>query len=215
MKILVVDDHPMTAEGYINSIEKGFNPGQISFTTANDCKDAYNIATDKQATPFDIAIIDHRLPPYTEMNIFSGCDLALTIKKTMPGCRIIIITAHTEVLIIYDIYKKANPHGLIIKTDVTPANLPNIIKEVIAGGQYLSTTAKNCIREIWKKDLMIEDYNRQILFYLSKGYKVKELGDVIHLSHSTIQKRVINMKRAFDVSDDNGLIRQAIKQGFI
>jgi hypothetical protein len=29
--------------------------------------------------------------------------------------------------------------------------------------------------EIWKKELMVEDYNQEILFYLSKGFKIKEL----------------------------------------
>ena len=215
MNVLLVDDHPMTAEGYKTSIEKAFNTGKIYFEIANDCKQAYQKVYTQPATKFDIVIVDHGLPPYPEEDIFTGCDLAISIKKHLPKCKTIIITAHTEVIIVYDIYKRLSPDALIIKTDVTPTNLPVILKEIAAGGHYLSVTAKNCIKEIWKKELMIEDYNRQILFYLSKGYKVKELGDVIHLAQSTIQRRVVNMKRAFDVTDDNNLVREAIRQGFI
>jgi hypothetical protein len=45
--------------------------------------------------------------------------------------------------------------------------------------------------------------------------KIKELESIIHLTTSTIQKRIIRMKKAFDVTDDTGLVKEAIKQGFI
>jgi DNA-binding NarL/FixJ family response regulator len=62
---------------------------------------------------------------------------------------------------------------------------------------------------------MVEDYNRQILLYMSKGFKIKELADIICLTTSAIQKRIVRMKKAFDVDDDNGLVKEAIRQGFI
>lgn len=62
---------------------------------------------------------------------------------------------------------------------------------------------------------MVEDYNCQILFYLSKGLKIKELEEVICLASSAIQKRITRMKKAFDFADDTGLVKEAIKQGFI
>ncbi|TEB41368.1 hypothetical protein D0809_25880 [Flavobacterium circumlabens] len=111
--------------------------------------------------------------------------------------------------------KKIRPEGLIIKNDITPNNLPIVVKEVMQGNQYQSPTVKSCINEIWKKELMVEDYNRQILFYLSKGFKIKELEPIIYLTTSTIQKRIIKMKKAFDVTDDIGLVKEAITQGFV
>lgn len=215
MNILLVDDHPMTAEGYKSSMLSVFNHEQVSFELAYDCEDAYKRVYHKSPSGFDMAILDHGLPPYREKGIFSGSDLAIFIKKSLPKCKIAVITAHTEVIIVYDIYKRARPDALIIKNDITPVNLPEIVREISSEGNYLSPTAKKCINEIWKKDLMVEDYNRQILYYLSKGYKVKELTDIIHLASSTIQRRVINMKKAFDVSDDNSLVKEAIRQGFV
>ena len=66
-----------------------------------------------------------------------------------------------------------------------------------------------------KKELLFDDYNRQILSYLSKGFKVKELDGVMCLGDSAIQKRVIQMKNAFNVTDNTGLLKEAMKQGFI
>jgi DNA-binding NarL/FixJ family response regulator len=218
VNVLIIDDHPMTVEGYINCLQASpFGLYEPIFTKAYNCEDAYFILTtsDSVKLSYDIAIIDKRLPSYEEKSIFSGSDLAILIREMMPNCKIIIITAHTEVVIVYDIAKKVRPDALIIKNDITAEKLQHVLMELMRGNQYQSPMVKKCINEIWKKELMIEDYNRQILMYLSKGFKIKELEIIIHLTTSAIQKRIIRMKKAFEVTDDTGLVKEAIKQGFI
>lgn len=218
MKILIVDDHPMTVDGYVSALSKNTDSLFLPvFTKAYDCENAYTIITSVANTVnhFDLAIMDEGLPPYEEKGIKSGSDVALYLNKKMPNCKIIMITAHTEVLLIYNITKNIHPDGLIIKNEITPDNLSLIVKEVLSGGQYQSQMVKSCILEIWKKELMIEDYNRQILFYLSKGFKIKDIEQTMSISSSAIQKRIIKMKKAFDISDDSGLVREAFRLGFI
>jgi DNA-binding NarL/FixJ family response regulator len=218
MNVLVVDDHPMTVEGYINAlVSEPFGKHQPVFTKAYNCEEAYTtlLKTTSAKQLFDIAIIDKGLPSYEEKSILSGSDLTILIREKMPNCKIIMITAHTEVIIVYDIAKKVRPDGLIIKNDITPEKLQRAVNDILLGIQYQSPIVKSCINEIWKKELMIEDYNRQILLYLSKGFKIKELEGIICLTTSAIQKRIIRMKKAFDVTDDSSLVKEAIKQGFI
>ena len=207
----------MTVEGYINALTGEPFDTQAVFTKAHNCKDAYLIMSRKTSFKqlFDIAIIDKGLPRYESKSILSGSDLAILIREKMPNCKIIMITAHTEVIIVYGIVKKVHPDGLIIKNDLTPEKLQQAVMEVMQGNQYHSPMVKNCINEIWKKELMIEDYNCQILLYLSKGFKTKELEGIIPLTTSTIQKRIIRMKDVFDVADDSSLVKEAIKQRFI
>ncbi|MFV5700200.1 response regulator [Flavobacterium sp. ZT3R17] len=218
MNIFIVDDHPMTVEGYVNALLAApFGLCKPVFTKAHNCEEAYTILS-RTSSPkqlFDIAIIDKGLPGYEVKSILSGSDLAILIREKMPNCKIIMITAHTEVIIVYDIAKKIRPEGLIIKNDITPEKLQQAVMEIMQGNQYQSPMVKSCINEIWKKELMIEDHNRQILLYLSKGFKIKELEGIIHLTTSAIQKRIIRMKKVFEVTDDSGLVKEAIKQGFI
>lgn len=218
MNVLIVDDHPMTVEGYINALsEAPFGLNSPIFSKAHNCEEAYFCVLESTISrqSFDIAIIDKGLPSYQEKSILSGSDLAIFIREIVPNCKIIIITAHTEIIIVYEIYKKIKPDGLIIKNDITPEKLQQAAIEIMQGKIYLSITVKNCINEIWKKELMVEDYNRQILFFLSKGFKIKELEGIICLTTSAIQKRIIRMKKVFEVTDDSGLVKEAIKQGFI
>ena len=218
MNVLVVDDHPMTVEGYINALSANpFGLYEPNFTKANNCEEAYSTLLRATAAKhsFDLTIIDKGLPGYEEKSILSGSDLVNLIRENMPNCKIIMITAHTEVIIVYEIYKNVRPDGLIIKNDITPEKLQQAVIEIIHGNSYQSITVKSCINEIWKKELMVEDYNRQILLYLSKGFKIKELEGIICLTTSAIQKRIIRMKKVFEVTDDSGLVKEAIKQGFI
>ena len=82
-----------------------------------------------------------------------------------------MITAHTEILIVYGMLKKIFPEGLVIKKEVTAINLITIVKTVLDDNKYTSPLVKTVISDIWKKELMVEDFNRQILFYMSKGFK--------------------------------------------
>jgi DNA-binding NarL/FixJ family response regulator len=215
MNILLVDDHPMTVEGFMNALlQVNISKEKANFIKLHNCKDGYDTIT-TNSTPFDLAILDQGLPGYAEQWIESGSDLALLIQEHQPNCKIIIVTAHTEVIIIYDILQKVNPDGLIIKNDIRPDNLQFIVTEVLQGNQYYSPMVKACMQEMMKKELMFDDFNRQILSYLSKGFKVKELDGVVCLGDSAIQKRVIQMKNAFNVTDNTGLLKEAMKQGFI
>lgn len=218
MNILLVDDHPMALDLYENVIlEKFTHLAPIIITKALNCREAYDAVMDIKGngSAFDLAILDYSLPVYKERNILSGNDIANLISKENNSCKIIIITSHTEILLVYDILKKTKPAGIAIKNDITASGLKKMIEKVLNGDLYQSELVKMYIKEIWKKELLAEETNRQILFYLSKGYKVKELDRVIALATSTIQRRIIDIKKTFNVADDTSLIKEAIKQGFI
>jgi DNA-binding NarL/FixJ family response regulator len=213
MNVLIVDDHPMTVAGYTDSLsQKDFFEKPFVFTKAYDCETAF-AAIEKCS--FELVIVDQGLPSYEQAGIFSGSDLAKFIRKKTPSCKVILITAHTEVIIVYDIVKKIQPDGLLIKNDITPENLPIAVKEILDGTNFKSPTVKKIIQEVWKKDLMFDDINRQILLYLSKGYKIKDLEKIVSLSISPIQRRIAQMKEVFDVKEDSSLVKEAFKQGFL
>ena len=216
MNVLIVDDHPMTADLYENLLLSQLENKPIIYKAGN-CKEAYEaiIRVSLNNQEFDLAILDLNLPGYTEKGLANGGDIGFFLKKNYPGCKIIMITSHTEILIIYDLIKRLKPEGIAIKNDITAYNFTGIIEEVLSGEQYQSMLVKQCVKEIWKKDIMIEDYNRQILMYLSKGYKVKDIEQILPLTSSAIQKRIIKMKGIFNAPDDKSLIRQVIEEKYL
>lgn len=208
MNILIVDDHLMTIEGYIALLAKEI----ALFTTlkALSCSEAYDHIT--TVAVLDLAIIDYQLPEYKAMKLYSGVDLALLVREWHPRCRVVIITAYQEATIIYDIYKQAQPDALVIKNDISYATFKECIR---AKKQYLSTTAQKGIGVINNNQELLNDVNRQILFYLKQGFKINELDQHLPLSVSGIQKRITKMKVLFNVTDTNALIKEAILRGII
>ena len=217
MNVLLVDDHPMTLDGYVLALSKV--PSRFSlpfFDKALSCEKAYYLIKNaNNKFTYDIAILDMDLPSCIAPPIASGKDLALIIRDIMPTTKIIMITAHTELITIYDIWKSVKPEGFVIKNDLTPEGLLNIV-EVVSGGEvYKSYLVEECIREIWKKEIIIEDYNRQIIYYLSLGFKLKDLHKMIPISRGAINKRMIKINSVFEVTDKEGLLKEVKRLGYI
>lgn len=200
MNILLVDDHIMTLEGYAAILKTDTN----SFYKAQTCENVYDIVREEVA--FDVAVIDHNLPPFPKQGLFSGVDCALLIKKKNPNCKIILITAHIEFMELYSMYKKVKPSALIVKEDLTVDSLKSIVHST-ENGIYLSDRAKQAIEFVRDKLSLLNETNVEILMYLSKGFKINELTDIIGLSKSAIQKRIAKMQLEFDVSDTSSLIK--------
>ncbi len=214
MNILLVDDHPMTVAGYQESLSASvLFPLQMHFYKAYSCEEAHFKL--QSSVSYDLVLIDYGLPAFPQKDLFSGSDLIKHVRQVHPQCKVILITAHTEVVTIYTIFKNTKPDGLLIKNDVAPENLPLAVIEVLNGNIFLSITAKKIIQEIWRKELMIEDSNREILIYLAKGYKIKDIEKNTKLSMSTIQRRISLMKDAFNVAEDSTLVKEAFIQGFL
>ncbi|MEI7941616.1 MAG: response regulator [Candidatus Riflemargulisbacteria bacterium] len=215
MNVLLVDDHPMTVDGYVLALSKRTAKFSIPvFDSAFTCEQAYHLI-EKAKYGYDIAIIDLDVPECIAPPIASGKELSLVLSTKMPQTKIIIITAHTELITVYDIWKCLRPDGLVIKNDLTPIGLLKIVEEVIGGESYKSPTVEKCIREIWKKELIVEDYNRQIIQYLALGIRIKDLHEVISLSQGAIQKRIVKINSVFEVTDKEGLLREVKRLGFI
>ena len=69
--ILIVDDHPFIIEGYKNAITR-YNPDSYEFliSQAKDCKSAYEIITNPETVPFDIAFLDISMPALMKKKFF-------------------------------------------------------------------------------------------------------------------------------------------------
>lgn len=218
MNIIIVDDHPFIIEGYKNAINSYGGSGyEFSITQANDCKSAYNIITNPATVPFDIAFFDISMPAYEEKGIHSGEDLAMLIKETMPECKVILLTMHTELLKINSILKTINPNGLIIKNDLTFDELLVAFDKILKNVNYYSQTVVKLISQSQQDNFDIDPFDKQILYHLSKGIKTKDIPSYVPLSLSAVEKRKLNLKEMLDVkgSSDVELITEARSKGLI
>jgi DNA-binding NarL/FixJ family response regulator len=190
-----------------------------NFIKCYNCKEAFDAIFFhlKQNINIDLALIDLSLPPYQDFNINSGIDLALLIRKKRFNCKIILLTMHTEPLIVNKIIKELNPEGFISKSDINFELFPIICKKILKGETYKSPSINQSQNELFKRNINWDVHDSQILTLLGQGIKTVNLCKYIPLSMSAIEKRKANIKDQLLLGkgSDEDLIKMARKIGAI
>ncbi|MEL1244034.1 response regulator [Flavobacterium sp. DGU11] len=221
LNILIVDDHPMTVNGYINVLsDEDFEGYNLIFTKALDCEQAYNLITSAEGTgnPFDIAYLDLSLPPYADKNIFSGLDLGRLIRDVLPNCTIIILTMHSEASLIDRLIKEINPQGILCKSDIDIDEFLNAFKIIFSGDTYLSSKIVKSLKDKVFDNYNLDSYDRQILMRLNEGIQTANIPNYIPLSLSAIEERKARMKNMLlqgRGGDEQELIEAIKKMGIL
>lgn len=194
--ILVIDDHPMNSDAYINLIRSKGEFNETIFHKGIDCQTAFKLIKQAEITesPYDVALIDISIPEYREQKLLSGTDVAVLIRNTFPDCIIIMLTMHNELLVLFNAYKQVSPEGFISKNDIDFEMFPEIFDRIVNVENYFSPSINNAIQQLLKKTLSWDEFDSQILLFLEKGIQTKDLPQYINLSLSTIEKRKAAIK---------------------
>lgn len=220
-RVLIIDDHPMICDNYKDVLEEIMmeNPEiKMRIEAAGDCDAAKEkISNTWTEGGWDLVLLDIRLPASKDRKILSGEDLGEMIRKKHPLAKIIVATTFNDNYRIQNILKSLNPEGFLIKNDMDNKELVSAVIEVLNGGVHYSSTVANLFRKQMFTDIKIDKLDRQILYEISMGTKMKDLPKVIPLSIAGIEKRKRVLKQIFDVEDqgDKALILKARELGFI
>lgn len=218
--ILIVDDHPMTVDSYINLLtDVDVLKSNTCFLKSYSSQDAFNKINFSVAQngKIDLALLDINLPPFEEYNIFSGIELGKLIKLKFPLCKLIFLTMRSEPVLVDKILKDLSPEGFISKNDINFETFPLVCNEIIKGEFFRSDTIINSQRELFKKNINWDVYDSQILLLIADGVKTINIPEYIPLSMSSIEKRKANIKAQLinGVGNDKELIHSAKRLGLI
>ena len=125
-KLLIIDDHPIVAEGIKNIAEQ---LGDVTCQSAICMKEVEQAVN---ACQFDLCIIDLELP---ETNGFKLIDF---LHNQIPECRILIYTMHEEPWVISKLAHQAI-HGAVSKNN-SIQELATAIKEIKNRNKYFCKT---------------------------------------------------------------------------
>jgi len=214
--VLIIDDHPPIVEGYKAILSYNLYGYTFNTSSAFSCESAYDLITTTKDT-FDLVTIDYTMPPYPEKNIHSGADLIPVIREHLPQAKIMMMTSHSETLLLMKLRYECNPDALLVKSDFHAEELLEAFDTIVKGENYYSSTIKSLKQEPKETAKALDFHNRQIILLLSQGIKTKNLPDYLHLSKSAIDKRKVFIKEFFDIEkgSDEDILREARKQGLI
>jgi len=220
-KVLIIDDHPLICDAYRSALQQVMREHKninLKIESAENCDSAREKITNTWTEDgWDLVFLDIRLPASKDRRVLSGEDLGELIRENHPLAKIIIATTFNDNYRIQNIFNSLNPEGFLIKNDLDPKELVNAIVKIMQGGVHYSQTVSNLMRKKMHTNINIDKKDRQILYELSLGTKMKDLPNIVPLSIAGIEKRKRILKEIFDVEDqgDKALILKARELGFI
>ncbi len=219
--VLIVDDHPIIADAYKSAfdfISSENENVEFDISIVNNCDDAIEEINKAAKTKgIDIVFLDISLPPSSDGKFLSGEDIGVKIRQVLPTCKIIIATTFNDNYRIQVILKNVNPDGFLIKNDVNKNELVTSIQSILAETPYYSKSVLELFRKQSSSDYKLDKIDRQLLYEMSIGTKMKDLPSIIPMSMTGLEKRKKQLKVLFEVkeNDDRELILKAKEKGFI
>lgn len=218
LKILIIEDHEMMIQGYKSILSIHKDQYDATITEAHNCETAYGIITNPEyKTFFDIIFLDYSIPAFPEKKIYGGLELGALIRQCFPVTKIIMLTSFSDSIKLFEVVKKFQPNGLLIKSDYKPDTLLIAIKTVLEGETYYSPEAVASIKQPLLAKGSLDSIDRAIIILLAEGLINKSIALKLGLSYSAIEKRKSKIKDHLNIAkgDDEDLLLECRRMGFI
>jgi len=203
VRVLIVDDHPMVAQGICALLET-FDDLMVVGTLSNG-QDAVDRVADLDP---DVILLDLNMPH------LSGLAATEIILERRSETRILILSMHDSP----EYISTALSHGAMgyLLKDVPTEEVKLAIDTVMQGRRYMCTGARTSLgpgtadgRE------PLTSREQAILLALAQGKSNKEVALAFDISVRTVETHRKNIKRKLGISSTAGLTRYAMEHGVL
>ncbi|NVK46353.1 MAG: response regulator transcription factor [Rhodobacteraceae bacterium] len=202
-RILIVDDHPMVAEG-IRALLESFDDLEVVGTLCNGREAVDQI---EELAP-DVVLLDLNMP---QMGGLTATELLL---ERRPETRILILSMHDSP----EYIGAALSHGAMgyVLKDVPTEDVKEAIDAVMRGEQFLCNGAQAAMGpKIRDGREPLTEREQTILLELAQGKSNKEVAAALDISVRTVETHRKNIKRKLGISSTAGLTRYAMEHGVL
>jgi DNA-binding NarL/FixJ family response regulator len=202
-RVLIVDDHPMVAQG-ISAILETYDDIAVVGTLCNGRKAIDQIA---DIDP-DVMLLDLNMP---QVNGLTACEMIL---EQRPDTRILILSMHDSP----EYISTALSHGAMgyLLKDVPTEEIKLAIDAVMRGERYLCAGAVSAIQptSMGAREALT-NREQTILLELAQGKSNKDVAARLDISVRTVETHRKNIKRKLGIASTAGLTRYAMEHGVL
>ncbi|TZF84070.1 response regulator transcription factor [Pedobacter sp. BS3] len=173
--------------------------GSTGFQCIAQFEDAEDATAQMPGLTPDVALVDIHLPGKSGINLISA------LKDKIPGTKFMICSSLEDDDNIFNALK-AGADGYISKSS-SPVKILEAIQDVYNGGSPMSShIARRVVsyfnpREKVNTELAkLSSREKEILQYLAKGYRYKEVAGFLYISIETVRKHIHNIYEKLQVS---------------
>lgn len=203
IRVLIVDDHPMVAEG-IQSILESYDDIEVVGIPSNG-EEA--VAQARALNP-DVILMDLNMPK------LGGLSATEIILEEAPKTRILILSMHDSP----EYISSALSHGAMgyVLKDVPTEEIRQAIDAVMSGETYLCTGAEGSLKPKDNPEReALTGREQTILLELAQGKSNKDVALALDISVRTVETHRKNIKRKLGISSTAGLTRYALEHGVL
>ena len=202
-RVLIVDDHPMVAEG-IQSILENYDDIDVIGTLSN----GRAVIDQLDSLTPDVILMDLNMP------CMGGLSATEIVLERRPETHIVILSMHDNP----EYIASALSHGAkgYLLKDVPTDEIKQAIDTVMAGARYLCTGAAGSLapKQHGAREALTER-EQTILLQLAQGKSNKDVALILEISVRTVETHRKNIKRKLGISSTAGLTRYALEHGVL
>lgn len=203
IRVVIVDDHPMIAEG-IQSILESYDDIEVVGTLT----DGQTAVDQVNALAPDVILMDLNMPG------LSGLTATEMILEVRPSTHILILSMHDSPEYISTALRHG-AKGYVLK-DVPTEEIRIAIETVMAGKEYLCTGAKGSLApKTTDGREPLTTREQTILLELAQGKSNKEVAHILGISVRTVETHRNNIRRKLGINSTAGLTRYAMEHGVL
>jgi DNA-binding NarL/FixJ family response regulator len=208
IKILIVDDHPVVAEGLRCLINAHRDMEVVGL--AGNGREAVRQALEKKP---DVVIMDNAMP---ELN---GIEATRVIRERGEHTRVLMLSMHSTSTYVHRALQ-AGASGYVLKESVG-GELVDAIRSVHAGRRYLSKPLADDLLDRLVSDVpedplsRLSARERQVLQMIAESHSIVDIAGKLSLSRKTVETYRERMMEKLGLHDIAGLIKFAIQHGVV
>ena len=165
----------------------------------------------------DVAIVDFA------MDLRSGPETIAHLKRRWPEVRVLVLTVRRDETFI-ETALRAGADGYVLKSD-SRAELFNAVHRIAAGKGYISPSALDRMVTAYARTSerlpghprpagALSSREQEVITLIAKGYRTREMAQLMSLSHKTVEKHRTNLMRKLGLRSAAAVAAYAITHGF-
>jgi len=165
----------------------------------------------------DVAIVDFA------MDLRSGPETIAHLKRRWPEVRVLVLTVRRDETFI-ETALRAGADGYVLKSD-SRAELFNAVHRIAAGKGYISPSALDRMVTAYARTSerlpgrlrpagALTSREQEVITLIAKGYRTREMAQLMSLSHKTVEKHRTNLMRKLGLRSAAAVAAYAITHGF-
>lgn len=198
-RIVIAEDHTLVREGMRQLLADDFEV----IAAVDDGRALLAVAERLQP---ELILIDISMPR------LNGLDAARQLAGVCPDSRLVFVTIHADPAYVQAAFA-AGAHGYVLKSEAA-SGLIAAMHEVLAGRRHLSPGLAGVERSPAVPEALT-NRQREILQMVAEGRTAREIGEVLALSHKTVEFHKASIMRVLGLRSTADLTRYALAQGII